>query len=200
MAGSDHRGGTGARLGGGGGGRGGAQHRALGIQRVQVSGVECVDTKQLTRDKQADCQSRHDHQLWRSQRQQRHVLLHRLGGRIQVMNICLPILMYLYLLFCVLKRFTQDAPEVVVHMLLGRRAEMNEVRELPLILGRNGIVMLNILGGGHGRGGEEDAGRDQGAVHADLCCQEGGRRSGFLEFFGWRRKCWSKPRLILIQS
>ena len=113
----------------------------------------------------------------------------------------LPLLKDIYLLLCVLKRFTQDAPEVVVHMLLGRRAEMNEVRELPLILGREEQLLklkLNILGGGHRRGGEEDAGRDQGAVHADLCCQEGGRRSGFLEFFGSCRECWSKPRLILI--
>ena len=109
----------------------------------------------------------------------------------------LPLLKDIYLLLCVLKRFTQDAPEVVVHMLLGRRAEMNEVRELPLILERNRTVII-VSGGGHGRGGEEDAGRDQGAVHADLCCQEGGRRSGFLEFFGSCRECWSKPRLILI--
>ena len=105
----------------------------------------------------------------------------------------------IYLLFML--RFTQDAPEVVVHMLLGRRAEMNEVSEGITRIPRE-VQNRNVktLGGGHGRGREEDAGRDQGAVHADLCCQEGGRRSGFLELFGSRRKCWSKPRLILIQS
>ena len=36
-------------------------------------------------------------------------------------------------------------------------------------------------GGGHGRGGEEDAGGDQGALHEDISRQEGGRGGCLLE-------------------
>ena len=74
--------------------------------------------------------SRHGDQPGRGHHHPGHVLRHRLGGRLQVgAPLACHVLHVTLIVTChAAGRYTQDAPEVVVQMLLSRRAEMTEVK------------------------------------------------------------------------
>ena len=114
------------------GGTGGVEHKIIpwgySVYR-QVPSVTCHAMSRVT-CRVTDPVSRHGDQPGWGHHHPGHVLRHRLGGRLQVgAPLACHVLHVTLIVTChAAGRYTQDAPEVVVQMLLSRRAEMTEVK------------------------------------------------------------------------